>query len=668
MHKLELILAIVFIFITGALSLLAPWILRIAIDTIETETIAFHLLKFSSFLLGVAIIDGIFRFYMRKILVGVSRKIEYSLRLDLFSHLQTLDVFYFTENKTGSIMALLTNDLDAVRTFLGPGIMNLFNTIFVFSSTLIVMFIINYKLTLYSLIAIPVLPLVVWKLSSILFERSRKSQEQYATVSARTQESFAGIKVVKSFVQEKNELNEFLKLNKEFVRRNLSLAQIRAIFWPVMTLIGGAGSLIVLLIGGKQVINGNISLGEFVQFSAYIIALTWPLISLGWVINLIQRGGASMGRINEVFKKEPKIKPPKIPSLITKINGNLKFENIYFFYPQITAPAYSISEPESFKKDLKELSQMQLENKTAISINEEITEKDADHENSRTIFTKQNLNNIRKKTGNFTPDDEIIAKENEELYNNPYYNKDKYFLKNINFEIKKGMTLGITGLTGSGKTTLINLIPRLYDSSAGNILIDDINIKNIPLELLRNSIGLVTQEPFLFSKSIKDNIIFGREYLLEKESEQKLMEKITVAARISMLHEEITEFPDGYETIIGERGVTLSGGQKQRLAIARALVVEPSILILDDAFSNVDTQTEELILKALEEKTVNITKILISHRISTIKNSGLIIVMDNGEIQETGKHNTLIKKAGIYRRLYLRQQLSAELEDELEEI
>ncbi|MCL6088115.1 MAG: ATP-binding cassette domain-containing protein, partial [Actinobacteria bacterium] len=244
----------------------------------------------------------------------------------------------------------------------------------------------------------------------------------------------------------------------------------------------------------------------------------------------------------------------------------------------------------------------------------------------------------------------------------------KYFLKNINFEIKKGMTLGITGLTGSGKTTLINLIPRLYDSSAGNILIDDINIKNIPLELLRNSIGLVTQEPFLFSKSIKDNIIFGREYLLEKESEQKLMEKITVAARISMLHEEITEFPDGYETIIGERGVTLSGGQKQRLAIARALVVEPSILILDDAFSNVDTQTEELILKALEEKTVNITKILISHRISTIKNSGLIIVMDNGEIQETGKHNTLIKKAGIYRRLYLRQQLSAELEDELEEI
>jgi ATP-binding cassette subfamily B multidrug efflux pump len=308
MHRLEIALGILYIFFTGMISLLAPWVLRIAIDSIKTETIANNLLKFSEFLLGIALAEGIFRFYMRKILIGVSRKIEYSLRVDLFAHMQTLDIFYFSGNQTGSIMALLTNDLDAVRNFLGPGIMNLFNTIFVFLSTLTVMFFINYKLTLYSLIAIPILPVIVWKLSSVLYHRSKKSQEQYANVSARTQESFAGIKVIKSFIQEQNEIKEFSEINKEFVKRNLLLARVRALFWPIMILIGGVGSLIVLFEGGRQVIYSQISLGEFVQFSAYIVTLTWPLISLGWVINIIQRGGASMGRINEVFKRRPVIK------------------------------------------------------------------------------------------------------------------------------------------------------------------------------------------------------------------------------------------------------------------------------------------------------------------------------------------------------------------------
>ncbi|MCE5329842.1 ABC transporter ATP-binding protein/permease [bacterium] len=655
-----MILSILCIFIAGLMGLLTPWVLRITIDSIKTETVSLHLLKFSFFLIGIVIIQGIFRFYMRKILIGVSRKIEYSLRVDLFAHIQTLDAFYFTENQTGSIMALLTNDLDAVRNFLGPGVMNLFDTIFVFFSTLIVMFIINYKLTLYSLVAIPILPIIVWKLSSIIYEKSKRSQEQYAAVSARTQESFSGIKVVKSFTQEQNEINEFAILNNEFIKRNLSLARTRAIFWPVMILIGGIGSLIVLYAGGKQVIGSEISLGEFVQFSAYIMIITWPLISLGWVINLIQRGGASMGRINEVFKREPVIRSPENPAPINKIKGNLKFENIYFNYPKTTKQAYmALESEESEREQIDEISRSLYMDSSPVSISDGIFNEDISIEKELTDPSEPGSHDSGKNRDSIINISDAV---------NPQDKHTKYILNNINFEISQGMVLGLTGLTGSGKTSLINLICRLYDPTFGKVLLDGINIKKIPLELLRSSIGIVTQEPFLFSKSIKDNIIFGKEYLFECIPPEELNAKIVSAAKTAMLHDEITEFPNKYETIIGERGVTLSGGQKQRLAIARAIITEPSILILDDSFSSVDTQTEELILRSLKEKTKNTTTILISHRISTIKDADLIIVMDNGEISEIGTHNILIKKTGIYKRLYMQQQLSFELEDDIEEI
>ena len=641
-------LGILYIFLTGMISLLAPWVLRNAIDSIQSETVANNLLKFSGFLVGIALMEGIFRFYMRKILIGVSRKIEYSLRLDLYAHMQTLDIFYFSGSQTGSIMALLTNDLDAVRNFLGPGVMNLFNTIFVFLSTLTVMFIINYKLTLYSLIAIPVLPFIVWKLSSILYNRSKNSQEQYANVSARTQESFAGIKVIKSFVQEQNEINDFSKINMEFVKRNLSLARVRSLFWPIMILIGGIGSVIVLFAGGRQVISNQISLGEFVQFSAYIVTLTWPLISLGWVINIIQRGGASMGRINEVFTRQPVIKSPENAVKMEKISGNIKFKNIYFKYPQNARQAFMAFESESsLKEGGLEISKPPAEN---------ISESAMDSDSGENRMADDESTDA---SSNF---------ETEEGVKNKIEKDEDYILKNISFVLKKGMTLGLTGLTGSGKTSLVSLILRLYDATSGKVMIDDINIKNISLELLRSSIGLVTQEPFLFSKSIRDNIVFGKEYLFENIPAREVDNKVADAAKLAMLHKEIMGFPYGYETIIGERGVTLSGGQKQRLAIARALIVKPSILILDDSFSSVDTQTEEMILKALKEKAEGITKIIISHRISTIKHSDLIIVMDDGQISETGLHRDLIKRTGIYKRLYLRQKLSTELEGESEEI
>ncbi len=536
---------------------------------------------------------------MRKILIGISRKIEYSIRVDFFAHLQDLDPSFFINTKTGSIMALMTNDLEAVRNFLGPGLMNLFNTIFVFTTTLIVMFMINIKLSLYSMIAIPILPFVVARLSAMLYSRFKKSQEQYGALSARTHESIAGIKVIKSFTQEENERNIFSELNLEYIKRNLSLAKVRSIFWPVMIFIGGIGTLIVLLIGGQQVIAGTLTMGQFVQFSAYIGSITWPLISLGWVINLVQRGSVSMKRINNIFNIKPCVTSPAKGAALSPIRGDIKFKNVSFRYKL----GYNV------KKLIRE---------------------------------------------NFLDFVDTSASTD-----------DGPVLENINFDIKAGMQVGIVGFTGSGKSTLVNLIPRLDDPQKGTIYIDGIDIKKYPLEHLRNSIGYVTQMPFLFSKTIKENILLGAEDSLGGLSSEEIDEKAIRASTISHLHEDITGFPEKYDTPVGERGVTLSGGQKQRLAIARAVLAEPQILILDDSFSNIDTNTEELILTDLKAETRDITTIIISHRISTIKDSDIIIVLDEGKINSIGCHRELMKKCHIYKNLYHRQQLSDELEEEL---
>jgi len=549
---------------------------------------------------GIAALQGIFRFYMRKMLIGVSRKIEYSIRTDFFAHLQKLDSSFFTNTRTGSIMALMTNDLEAVRNFVGPGLLNLFNTIFIFFTTLTVMFLIDIKLSLYSLVAIPILPFMVSKLSAMLYRRFKKSQEQYATLTARTQESIAGIKVIKSFTQEENEKNIFSDLNLEYIKRNLSLAKVRSVFWPAMLFIGGIGTMVVLLIGGRQVINQSLTIGQFVQFSAYIGSITWPLISLGWVINLLQRGSVSMGRINNIFRIQPDIIRPKRPVIIKTLSGNISFDHVYYRY--------------------------ELSKKTKVLL--------------KANFLDFKDNPTRSSKNNWT-------------------------IKDISFDIEKGMQVGIVGFTGSGKSTMVNLIPRLYDPQKGKILIDGKNIKSIPPDVLRSYIGYVDQEPFLFSKSIKENILFGKEEFFKDLNEQELLNVVTEASKTSHLHEDIKTFPDSYQTMIGERGVTLSGGQKQRLAIARALLSRPSVLILDDSFSNVDTNTEKLILKDLKMKTKNITTIIISHRISTIKNSDLIIVMDDGSIDEIGNHNKMMKTCEIYKRLYYRQQLSEELEEEV---
>jgi len=589
-----------------------PWILKLVIDNLKNyPQSSRQLIIYAALVVGLAVIEGIFRFYMRRLLIGVSRKMEYSIRADFFIHLQRLDSSFFENNRTGSIMALISNDLDAVRNFLGPGLLNLFSTVFAFTSTLTVMFFISVKLTLYSLIAIPLLPLIVSRVNTMLYKRFNLSQEHYALLSARTQESIAGIKVVKSFTQEDNEINTFAELNREYINKNMALARVRSIFWPLMILVGGIGSLIVLIVGGFQVIGGLLTIGQFVQFSAYIIALAWPLMSLGWVINLIQRGDVSMGRLNKIFNMAPGIKEPEKPVSIDKLGGNIVFKDVYFKYPKLKS--YELYNDLPDKGKLKN-------NATAGSYSQS---GDTDHY-----------------IGNWT-------------------------VKNINFEVRPGTQTGIAGFTGSGKSTLANLIPRLYDIQEGSVLLDGIDIREIPLKTLRSNIAYVTQDPFIFSSTIRENILFGKEEKTAGLSEGQLNKKIIEASKIAHLHEDIETFPDKYETVVGERGITLSGGQKQRLAIARALFYEPEILIMDDSFSNIDTNTEEMILKDLKIRTKGLTTIIISHRISTIKDSDFILVMDEGEIAERGNHSQLLKRCGIYQQLYKRQQLAEELDEEL---
>jgi ATP-binding cassette subfamily B multidrug efflux pump len=582
-------------------ALALPWILKLVIDSIKNYPQSRpQLIVYAALIVGLAAVEGIFRFYMRRLLIGVSRKMEYSIRADFFAHLQRLDSSFFENNRTGSIMALISNDLDAVRNFLGPGLLNLFSTVFAFASTLTVMFFISVKLTLYSLIAIPLLPLIVSRLSAMLYSRFKLSQEHYALLSARTQESISGIKVVKSFTQEENEINTFAELNREYINKNMALARVRSLFWPLMILVGGIGSLVVLIIGGFQVINGLLTIGQFVQFSAYIIALAWPLMSLGWVINLIQRGEVSMGRLNKIFNMAPGIKEAEKPDSINKLNGNIVFRDVSFKYPKLKS--YELYEDELDKGKEK---------------------------------------------------------------NNTDNNNSSWTVKKISFEIKPGTQTGIAGFTGSGKSTIVNLIPRLYDIQEGSILFDGVDIREISLRTLRSNIAYVTQDPFIFSSTIRENILFGKEEKTAGLSEEELDKKIVEASKIAHLHEDIETFPDKYHTVVGERGITLSGGQKQRLAIARALFYEPEILIMDDSFSNIDTNTEEMILKDLKIRTKNLTTIIISHRISTIKDSDFILIMDEGEIAERGNHSQLLKKCGIYQKLYKRQQLAEELDEEL---
>ncbi len=563
-HKRNLILAVFFSLGTNLLALLIPYVLRYTIDGLKTSMNKETLLLYALLIVSISIMAGFFRFLMTRRLMGVAFQIEYELRNDLFSHLQKLSLSYFHQTKTGDIMARATNDLKAVRMLVGPGIRNLLNTIIMGSAAIILMLIIDYELTLYSLIPLPVLTIAVIIFSSRIFSRFQKVQEQFSSISVGVQENLTGIRVVKAYVQEGNEKRKFKQLNQDYMDKNISLVKIWGLFFPFIMLIAGIGMVIVLWLGGRLVMAGKISLGQFVQFNGYLMMLTWPMMALGWAINLVQRGSASMGRLIEILDQAPEIKDSEYLEDIRTLEGEIEFKNVSFAYDK------------------------------------------------------------------------------------------KVILKNIDLKIPKGITIGIIGPTGSGKSTLVNLIPRLLEVREGSLTIDGMDIKSIPLKILRKNIGYVPQETFLFSESLKENIIYG----LEGFDEAKLRRAVSISA----LSDEIERFSQRYETPVGERGVTLSGGQKQRTALSRAIIREPKILILDDAFSSVDVHTEEKILKQLRKFRKRRTCILVSHRTSTIEDADWIVVLKDGRIVEQGTHEELVARSGIYTDIWLQQQLREELE------
>ncbi len=545
-----------------------PMLLRYPIDKLREGTTNAIIAKYSLLIFGAAVLASAFRFAMRRTLMSVSRSIEYHIRLDYFAHLQTLSPAFYQDVRTGDIMARATNDLNAIRNLLGPGIANLMNTV-IFSLVAIAMMVkIDLRLTLLALIPFPFVSILAARAMKQIHKLFDEIQAQFSKISAKAQENFSGIRVVKAYVQEKNEINRFHKLSRGFFQKNLSLARVRSVLISGMTFLTGLGAVIVLWIGGTMVVKGRITLGEFVAFNTYLMMLTWPTIALGWIINLYQQGTASMKRILEIMNRDPLIRDSSQTRRdIIRLKGEIQLKDVSFAYPGTERPV----------------------------------------------------------------------------------------LKNISLEIPAGTHLGIVGNIGSGKTTLVKLLTRQYDVTTGCVCLDGVDSRRIPLKLLRQSIGYVPQDNFLFSTSVRENIAFGIETAAEED--------VKKAAEIAAIADEIRDFPQGFDTELGERGINLSGGQKQRVGLARAIIKNPPIFILDDAFSAVDSSTERQILENLRQTFAGSTVVMISHRISSLMGFDKIIVLFNGQIAERGNHRKLLALNGIYADLFQKQQLEKELEE-----
>jgi ATP-binding cassette, subfamily B, multidrug efflux pump len=539
-----------------------------SIDALQKNANADLLLKYGLMIIGISVISGIFRFMIRQTIIVVSREIEYDLRGDFWTHIQKLPLRFFQNNSTGNIMAHATNDINAVRTFVGPAVMYTTDTVVTLVLVLALMISLNLNLTIYSLVPLPFLSYAVYKVGKKIHQKFTIIQEKFAQLTTMAQENFSGIRIIKSYAREESEMNKYAAESKDYVKKNLNLVRTQALIMPILFLITGMSIIIVIWAGGTKVINNEITLGELTAFVVFLGFLIWPMIAFGWVTNIIQQGEASMKRLNKIFAEPYEIEDStNTDHSIKELNGDLEFRNVSFRYGE-------------------------------------------------------NL---------------------------------PYILKDINLKIQKNSTLAIMGYTGSGKTTLVNLIPRLYDCTSGNVLIDGIDLKNIPLDILRTNIGLVQQESFLFSDTVINNLTYG----LREVNEKRALE----AASIAQFDSDVHSFPQKYETIVGERGITFSGGQKQRASLARALAIDPKILILDDSFSAVDTHTEEEILKRIKEFMVTRTTIIISHRISTVKDADKIIVLSEGKIAEQGTHDELVELGGIYADLHQKQLLEKELEE-----
>ena len=582
-YRARLLLGALCVSLSNLAAIASPRFLKYAIDSLGGSISKEKLLAYSALIVVFAVLEGIFLFLMRKIMIGVSRYIEYDLRNDLFAHLLGLSRRYYQNHKTGDIMSRATNDMNAVRMLLGPGIMYSANTIVRMIVVLFFMLHIHVTLTLFALATIPIVSLAVRYFGAVIHKRFEKIQEAFSEISARVQENLAGIRVIKAFTQESSEIEQFKRLSQEYIHKNLGLIRVWGAFYPMLGALLGVGGVFVLWFGGREVMAGRITLGDFVAFNAYLGMLSWPMIALGWVINIIERGSASMGRINHIFDAQPEIKDDSVS----------------------VSPVPFILQDKS---------------------------------GSRSLPAGPVLSEIQG---------EIEFKNLSFAYNGTRV------LRDINLRIPRGATYSIVGETGSGKSTLINLLARTYESTDGEILIDGLPIQKYPLRSLRSQMGYVPQETFLFSDTIRGNIAFG----VEEASQTAVHE----AARLAQILPDVEGFPKRFETLIGERGITLSGGQQQRTAIARALIRNPRILILDDALSSVDTYTEERILTALKEIMRGRTSILISHRVSTVKFADQIIVLNQGSIVERGTHEELLDRGGYYAELYQKQLLEEEL-------
>ena len=575
------------VFLHNGIWVLFPLVLGKASDDLNQGVTRHKLLLYAGVMLGIAITKGIFQFLTRWIVIGVSRDIEFDLRNDLFARLEGLSYSYYQRNRTGDIMARATNDLNAVRMLLGPAIMYSANTIVYTAGALAFMISINPWLTLFTFFPLPAVSIVIQYFGRRIHERFERIQAMFSDISARAQENFSGARLIRAYVQEDAEIRAFERENKEYIRRSLKLVRLMGMLWPTLELMLGCAVVLVLWLGGREVIHGlstktltwspgaaypgisstlslygSMSVGQFVSFSTYMIQLTWPIIALGWVINIFQRGTASLIRISEIMEEKPEIQDDA-SAQEHEVAGGIEFRGLNFRYD------------------------------------------------------------------------------------------GKQVLHDLNLRVPAGSSLAIVGPTGSGKTTLVNLIPRIYDAEPGTVLIDGRPIRDFTVASLRRHIGFVPQETFLFSDRIRENIAFGVNSATDSE--------VRAAAEAANIATEIEAFPEGFETMVGERGITLSGGQKQRTAIARALICNPRILILDDALSSVDTQTEDKILNHLRQVMQGRTTIFISHRVSTVRNADRIAVLHGGRIVELGTHDELLALNGYYSDLYNKQLLEEEL-------
>ncbi len=569
-------IGLVCVLLTTGISLISPWVLRYVIDDLNTGFTRTRLGGYALLLLGLAVGEGWFRYLMRQRIIGASREIEYRLRNDFFARLEGLPLSYYEANRTGDLMSRATNDLNAVRMMIGPAVMYFANTTLGFVIAVLLMLKIDTRLTILALLPLPGVTLATRYFGQAIHDRFERIQSQLADMSAVIQESLAGVRVVRAYGQEPAEIARFRHSNDLYVARNRRLITLQAAFYPSLTLCFGLSTLIVLWMGGRDVIARRLTLGEFVAFSRYLVMLSWPMIAFGWVINIVQRGVASWERMLEVMDAEggPSRSEVRTAQFELRSPGSeaprIEVRHLTFRYPGAVTNA----------------------------------------------------------------------------------------LEDVSFVVEPGQTVALVGATGSGKSTFVSLLPRMHEPPPGAIFLDGVDIRDLPPGELRRSIGIVPQEPFLFSDSVGGNIAFG---LAGSAEAGETRARVTHAASLAGLASDIAAFPAGYETRVGERGITLSGGQKQRAAIARAIAIDPRILVLDDALASVDTATEETILRELAAVRRARTCLIVAHRISTVRDADQTLVLRDGRIAERGTHDELVARGGLYADMHRRQLLEEEI-------